>query len=155
MFGVFLFVLVLLIYGLILSRDIVTKLFVKEEEGVAEVSGFGKFMQSADSFISNKGVLFIIAFFAIVIGVWNLFAPNFGAAIPDNGRFTILGALLPSLAMIFNGLVLFPEMVEKVILPEEKKEKFYGIVDKTKNFMGIATLLLAILHIAFFKAILF
>lgn len=145
MLGVILFILVLFIYGFILSRNLVLKM-LPEGEG-----GFRGFMTKLDEFFSNKGTAFIFSFSAFVIALWNLFAPDFGA----NYSPSVIGAFLPSVAMLMNAAVMYPEIIEVINMEKEKKDKYYAFVEKVSGFMGIVTLVLAILHIAFFKIIIF
>ncbi len=146
MMGVILFFIVLLCYGLILSRNIVMKMLPEGEEG-----GFKGFMVKFDQFFENKGTAFIFSFSAFVIGLWNLFAPDFGA----NYAPSVIGAFLPAVAMILNSAVMYPEIIEVLNLEQEKKDKYYAFVEKVSGFMGVVTLVLSILHIAFFKIIIF
>lgn len=148
MFGVILFVLVLLVYGFILSRTLLARLFPTASG--EEVKGVARFLQTVDQFMENKGVKFIFSISALILGIWNLFAPDFNAGYSTS----IIGALLPSLILILDGLIIDVEIIEFLNIPQEAKDKYYAFIDRVKDFMGIVTLVAAILHMAFFKQIL-
>lgn len=149
MLGVVLFTLILMVYGLILSRKLIVKMIPAAKEG-EEPGAFKKFMTKVDEFFANKGVSFIFSFSALVIGLFNFFAPDFSAAF----REPIIGATLPALILILDGAVIQPEIVEILNIAQEKKDKYYAFVEKISGFMGIATLVSAILHIPFYNQIL-
>ncbi len=146
MFGVILFVLILLVYGFVLSRSLLNRIF---PAGQGEVTGIARFLQQIDHFFENKGVKFIFSISALILGIWNLFAPDFNAGFSTS----IIGAMLPSLILIVDGLIIDVEIIEFLNIPQEAKDKYYGFIDKIKDFMGIVTLVSAILHLAFFKQI--
>lgn len=136
MLGTALFIIVLLVYGFILSRSVILKMLPEASEG-----GFKGFMVKFDQFFDNKGTAFIFSFSAFVIGLWNFFAPDFGMQSPS-----IIGALIPSLAMILDSAVMYPEIIEVVNIEKEKKDKYYTFVEKISGFMGILTVILAFVH---------
>ena len=149
MLGIVIFVLILLFYGIVLSKNVFLTLFPIKEGETAE--GFTKYVNEFYHFFDNKSLTAFLSICALVIGLWNFFAPDFGGGNP----VPILGALIPSLAMLLNGLVLYPEIVEVLSIPQEKKEQYYKIVAQVSGLMGVITLIIAVLHIILFKQILF
>ncbi len=146
MLGVILFVLVLLVYGFILSRSMIARMFPVAKD--QEASGIAKFLSELDVFFKNKGAKFIFSISALVLGLWNLFAPDFSAAMSPS----VIGALIPSLLLMLSGLIIDVEIIEFLNIPQEAKEKYYAFIDKVKDYVGIVLLVVAILHLAFFKA---
>ncbi len=109
-------------------------------------------MNSIKAFFDKGSVRFILALSGLVIGIWNFFAPDFGYI---EGGPTILGALFPSIAMVFSAIVLYPGVIEILNLPEEDKKKYYDFIEKYRGIAGIVALIIAILHAVLFKVILF
>ena len=144
MLGVILFVVILFFYSLILL-ELWDKIKVSNE-------GVSNFLNSMKEFFDKGSIRFILALGGLILGLWNFFAPDFGYIY---GGPTILGALLPSIALFFAAVVLYPGIIEILNIPQEEKQKYYNFVDTYRGIAGIITLILAILHAILFKVILF
>jgi uncharacterized membrane protein HdeD (DUF308 family) len=127
----------------------ISKMVPQPAEG-EEPSGFRKFINQIDEFFSNKGISFIFSFSALVLGLFNFFAPDFSAA----HSAPVIGATIPALILILDGAVIQPEIIEIINIAQDKKDKYYNFIEKISGFMGLITLVSAFLHIAFYKQIL-
>jgi hypothetical protein len=141
MVGVILFCLILLFYGFILSLPLLEKTFPQSK------AIFAKF----NDFLDKGATKIILALAGIIIGVWNLFAPNFAAIYAP----PIIGALIPSLLMIVDSTIIYPNVLEILNIPQEQKDKYYGFVEKYKSIAGIVTIISGFLHMALYNKILF
>ncbi len=150
MVGVVLFTLVLIVFGFILSSKIISGL-VKEPEGDEAPNVVKRFLIKIQELLENKSISLILALTAIVIGLWNFFAPDFGAFLTP----TIVGALIPSLILLVNGAVLYPHIIEIFNVSDDKKGKYYDFISKYKDYVGLATLVIALLHILLYKQVFF
>lgn len=144
MLGVILFVIVLLFYSLILLE-----LWDKVKVNSEKVTNF---LNATKSFFDSGSSRFILALVGLIIGVWNLFAPDFGYF---EGGPTVLGALLPSIAMCLSSVVLYPGIVEILNISQEDKQKYYNFINNYRGISGIVTLVIGVLHAIFFKIVLF
>lgn len=141
MIGVILFTLCIFIYGFVLATDVFAK-------AIPQAKGF---FSQVDRFLDNGTVRVIFAVAGILIGLWNFFAPDFGAMYSP----TIIGALIPSLLIIFDSTVLYPNIIEMLNIPKESKDQYYAFIEKFRGLAGIVTLASGLLHILLFKQILF
>ncbi|MGC8765168.1 MAG: hypothetical protein ACP5QT_04710 [Brevinematia bacterium] len=144
MLGVILFILILLFYSLVLL-DLWDKLKINSEN-------ITKALSSIKEFFDKGSTRFILSLSGLIIGLWNFFAPDFGYI---EGGPTILGALFPSIAMIFSAIVLYPGVVEILNISQDDKKKYYDFIEKYRGIAGIFALVVAILHAILFKVILF
>jgi hypothetical protein len=140
MAGFIVFTLILLVYGIVLSHNILSAFLPNKVL-------WGKIGEYTEK--NRKRV--VLSVLAIIVGLWNLFAPDFGAM----NSPTIIGAIVPSAIMIFNGFVLCPEIIGVVNLSKKSKKKFIKRMSQFKKFAGPVTIVAGILHIIFFRAILF
>lgn len=138
--GVILFCLILLFYGFILSLPLFEKTFPQSKEI------FAKF----NDFLDKGATKIILALSGIIIGVWNFFAPNFIA-----NNTPVIGALIPSLLMIFDSTIIYPNILDILNIPQDAKDKYYGFVEKYKGIAGIVTIIAGLLHLALYNKILF
>ncbi len=141
MVGVILFVLVILFYGFVLSLPLLEKTFPQSKD----------FLSKINAFLDKGATKIILALVGIVVGVWNIFAPDFGAMYSP----TIIGALIPSLLLIVDSTIIYPAVLEVLNIPQEGKDKYYAFVEKWKGVAGIVTIIAGLLHLALFKQILF
>lgn len=141
MVGVILFCLILLFFGFILSLPLFEKTFPQSKDV------FTKF----DAFLDKGATKVILALVGIIVGIWNIFAPDFGAMYSP----TIIGALIPSLLLIVDSTIIYPSVLEILNIPQESKDKYYAFVEKYKGIAGIITIIAGFLHMALFKQILF
>jgi len=146
MLGVILFVLLLLIYGIILSDEIFKKMFEDTKN-----EGVKNFINILEKYKENNLMRLIFSLVALISGLWNFFAPDFGA----NYSPTIIGALLPSVVMFCNGIIIYPEILGLFNFDDETKNKIKIFMEKYSPVAGITSIILGFLHIAFFKTILF
>ena len=138
MFGVYLFFIVLLFYAFVLSVDALEKFVVP----------LRSFFGSIRVHLEKGSVRVILSLVGIIAGIWNFFSPDFGY--PEAGP-SILGALLPALALIFASTVIYPSVIEILNLPNESKRKYYDFVEKYKGIAGVGTLIAALLHILLYQ----
>ncbi len=138
--GVVLFSLALLFYGIILSGEAAVKAFPKSRV----------FFDRIDAFIEKGAAKLFLSLISLIIGLWNLFSPNFIASAPP-----IIGALIPSLLLILDSAVIYPELVEILSIPDETKAKYYEFIGKYKGIAGIITFFAGLLHLILFRQILF
>jgi hypothetical protein len=141
MLGVILFSLIMLFYGFVLSTELFVKAFPAAKD----------FFSKVDAFFEKGSIKVVLSLLGILFGVWNLFAPDFGAGYSP----TIIGALLPSLLLIADATIIYPNILEILNLPQESKDKYYAFIEKYKGVAGIATLVSGFLHMALFRQILF
>jgi hypothetical protein len=144
MLGFILFTIVLVFYGVVLSSGLISVIFPKISP---YISIFGDVARDN----RKRFIGFIAGIAAIIIGLWNLFAPDFGAM----NSPTIIGALIPSIIMIFNGIILFPEIVVVINISKKTKKKFISKMSGYQKYAGPVTLSAALFHIIFFRAVLF
>jgi len=144
MLGVILFTIILFFYSIVLL-ELWDKINISSEK-------VNNILSSFKAFFEKGSIRFIIAMAGIVIGVWNFFAPDFGYIY---GGPTILGALLPSLAMVLSSVVIYPGVVEILNISEEEKKKYYDFINKYRGVAGIITLVISILHAVLHKVVLF
>ncbi|MCX7821722.1 MAG: hypothetical protein N2258_08635 [Brevinematales bacterium] len=142
--GVILLVLILFFYSIVLL-EIWDKVKLNSPT-------FNSKLEEIKSFFDKGSVKFIMAFSGLIIGIWNFFAPDFGY--PEGGP-TIIGALLPSIAMILSSVVIYPGIIEILNIPQEEKNKYYEFIEKYRGVAGVIALVVAILHAILFKIILF
>lgn len=141
MFGVILFSIIILFYGFILSTEFFCKTFPQGKN----------FFASIDKISENTAAKVILSLGGIVIGLWNFFAPDFGAMYSP----TIIGALIPSVLLILDSTIIYPNIMELLNIPKESKDKYYAFIDKFKGIAGIITILSGLLHLFLFRIILF
>lgn len=141
MVGVILFCLILLFFGFVLSLPLFEKTFPQTKDF------FAKF----NEFLDKGATKVILALVGIIVGIWNIFAPDFGAMYSP----TIIGALIPSLLLIVDATIIYPNVLEILNIPQESKDKYYAFVEKYKGIAGIITIIAGFLHMALFKQILF
>ncbi len=144
MLGVILLVLILFFYGIVLI-DIWDKVKFFSEK-------FNTILLSIKEFFNKGSIKFIMALAGLIIGIWNFFAPDFGFML---GGPTIIGALIPSIAMVLSSVVLYPGIIEIINIPQEDKQKYYDFIEKYRGIAGVIALVVAILHALLFKVILF
>jgi hypothetical protein len=132
MFGIVLFSLILLAFGFLLSTELILKIVPQWKEMLAKV----------DEFSSAGATKVILSMSAIIIGIWNFFAPNFGASFSP----TIIGAFIPSIIMIFDGAVIYPNIIEILNIPQDQKDKYYVFVEKYRSIAGVITIVAGLLH---------
>ncbi len=140
MLGVVLFTFALLFYGVILSGEAAVKAF----------PGSKGFFEKIDDFIEKGATKIFLALICLIVGIWNLFAPNFIAT-----NAPVLGAFIPSLVLCADSAVIYPGMVEILNIPDNTKAKYYEFVEKYKGMAGIVTLFFGLLHPILFRQILF
>lgn len=140
MTGLIIFTLILLFYGIFLSYGLWLPL-------IPNIDFKERVRQLTEDMKSRVSMSVI----AVVAGMWNLFAPDFGAM----NSPTILGAFIPSLILIFDGLVLCPELVNLLNITDESKKKYIERVSRSRRAAGPVTIAVAILHIIFFRSLFF
>jgi len=140
MLGVVLFTIALLFYGIILSGEAAIKAFPNSKG----------FFEKIDNFIEKGPARFFLALICLIVGIWNLIAPNFVAT-----NAPILGALIPSLILCADSAVIYPGMIEIINIPDDSKAKYYEFVEKYKGMAGVVTIFFGLLHPILFRQILF
>jgi hypothetical protein len=141
MFGFILLTTALFFYGIILSHDIIAKMIPSAK----------KFNALTAWLMTDAKSRFILMAAAFTAGIWNLFAPDFGAMYSP----TIIGDLVPASILIFDALVILPEIVIIFNASKRAKKKFVNTMYGFRKLAGPATLASALLHIIFFKQVLF
>ena len=137
--GVFLFTVLILFYGFILSTEILSRTFPQGKEFFAKV----------DQAVGKDSTKVILAIGGIFGGIWNFFAPDFGTDI------TIIGALIPSVILIIDGTILYPNIINLLNIPQEKKDQYFAFIEKYKGIAGVITIISGFMHMFLFKVILF
>ncbi len=135
MVGVLLFVLSLLITGFLVSIDFFKNFFPKLE----------KFKSAVDNYS------FLIGIIAMVIAVWNFFAPDFTAVMSP----PVIGALIPSVLMFLCGVILASDVLNYILIPDEKKTSIKNLLTKYSSLIGFLTMLFGIIHLFAYSKILF
>jgi hypothetical protein len=139
--GFILFTVVLFVYGIILTSGVLRASFPK----------IAPYVSIFDDIARDNRKRFFAGTAAIIIGVWNLFAPDFGAM----NSPTVIGALIPSVIMILDGIILFPEIIVIINLSKKTKKKFISKMSGYQKYAGPVTLAAAVFHIIFFRTVLF
>jgi hypothetical protein len=139
--GFIVFTTILFVYGFILSHGIFSLL----------LPGKKALHDTIEDLTVNNKKRILLSVVAIIVGVWNLFAPDFGA----KNSLTIIGALVPSVVMICDGLIICPELVGFINISKKSKKKFIKKINGYKKFAGPITLVAAILHIIYFRSVFF
>jgi hypothetical protein len=141
MLGVILFSLILLFYGFILSGEVVIKAF-PQSKGIFD---------KVDNTMEKGATKLFLSLVGLIAGIWNLFAPDFTAMYSP----PVIGALIPSLLLIVNSTIIYPNIIEILNVPEEGKGKYYAFLEKYKGIAGIVTIFAGLLHLVLYKQILF
>ena len=115
--------------------------------GASDMSGWLLMGLPGAIFISGISASWI----AIVAGVWNIFAPDFGGM----NSPTVLGALIPSVMLIIDGVIICPESVRVINIPKRVRDRWVFRILRLEKAAGPATILIAVLHAAFSDALLF
>lgn len=138
--GIFLFTLCLYYYALIFLAH-KGEVYL-ESKNPNNLSFLSKILIS----LQNPKVRTISGFIAFLIALWNFFAPDFGSV---RGGITIIGALIPSLLLLFDSFILNPQLIEMFPLSFSIKEKLTLTTDKLAPIAGWLTLAIAIIHTFF------
>lgn len=146
MLGVFLFVVVLLLYGVVLSTDVFRRL-LQDDRNPQVKAFFDRF----DGFFRSETSRMVLAIGGVMVGLWNFFAPDFGAGYAP----TVIGALIPSVVLVLDSLVIYPGILGIFNIPQEQKEKVVSFMDRYEGIAGVVTLAAALLHAVLFRIILF
>jgi|GEM_PF-2055444 hypothetical protein len=110
------------------------------------------FYEKCEALAGNGSFRFLMGLAGLVLGVWNLFAPDFGH--PDYGP-TLFGGLIPAVVLILNGLVWYEDIVELFNISEEHKEKYHRFMDTYKPWGGLLTFIVAWLHLSLGRLVFF
>ena len=141
MLGFILFTAILFIYGIFLSHELFARMIPSAK----------RFNMFANALMSNGKSRFILMLAAFITGIWNLFAPDFGAM----NSPTIIGDLVPSSIMILNALIILPEIAGIFSISKRTRNKFVAKMLGYRKIIGPVTLIVGLLHIIFFKQVLF
>ncbi len=97
----------------------------------------------------------IIAIGFLVIGIWNLFSPNFGVKTDILGAdLPILGALIPSSLVILSSLGIgMNYFLQYVNISSEIKDKLIKIKNNYNDIVGVSTLIFSFLHLFTYQVI--
>ena len=68
---------------------------------------------------------------------------------------SILGAFLPSVALLLDSILLYPSMIEVLNLNEDLKKKYYTFLENYNKIAGPMTFIVAILHIPLNSVLIF
>ena len=140
MLGFILFTAILFIYGILMSGAIWLP-FVPDDH----------FRRRMKAFFGRDSVRLPASWIAIVAGVWNIFAPDFGGM----NSPTVLGSLIPSVMLIIDGVIICPESVRIINIPKRVRDRWVFRILRLEKAAGPATILIAVLHAAFSDALLF
>ncbi len=143
MIGVILFSLFGVFMGLIASRDLIKKLSNNDYNVVRVFNRIEKFDVP-------------IGFLGVLIGVWNIFSPNFGFRTNVPGAdLTILGVLIPASLITLSGLVLVIHFVLQYLnIPVENKQRVISLANEYSDIIGVATVIFSLLHLVTYQTIL-
>lgn len=121
MLGVVLFTIALLFYGIILSGETAIKAFPNSRG----------FFEKIDAFIEKGAARIFLALVCLIVGIWNLFAPNFIAT-----NAPILGALIPSLILCADSAVIYPAWSRYSIFRMMRKRNIMILSGNIKAWPG-------------------
>lgn len=147
MFGVVLIFLILLWYSFFMTLS-QQKVVLNVDTNPSLRDFYGK----CEAMAENGSFRFLMGLSGLVLGVWNLFAPDFGH--PEYGP-TLLGGLIPAALLILNGLVWYENVVDLFNLTEEQKASYHKFIDAYKPWGGLVTFIVAWLHLALAKVVFF
>jgi hypothetical protein len=143
--GVILFVIILIFYGFVLSTEVFRRLLGDDRNPQVKA-----FFDRSDGFFKSETSRMVMAIGGVMAGLWNFFAPDFGAGYSP----TVIGALIPSVILILDSLVIYPGILGIFNIPQEQKEKVVAFMDRYEGMAGVITLAVALLHAFLFRIIL-
>ena len=144
MFGVFLLTVILFYYAIVLlSEQIIKSIDAIVVSSNVPRPGLRRFKRNIEK-LRRPAVRQSSGLLAFLFAFWNLFAPDFGG-----GGLTILGALFPAGALFVDALLLAPESLDWIQLPEKAKISLLTFIEHFQNSAGWITLAIAFLHIFF------
>lgn len=138
MFGLVLFTSILAVYGLYMTCPMWLS-FVREES----------VRRKLKKVIENENVRLAASWVAIISGLWNLFAPDFGAM----NSPTILGALFPSVLLVVDGVIICPESIRLIRIPKRIQNRWLKRIESLAAAAGPVTIAAAILHALFSRSL--
>lgn len=143
MVGVVLFSLFGVLMGLIASRNLIKRLSNNDYNVVRVFNRIEKFDIP-------------IGFLGILVGVWNVFSPNFGFKVDIPGAdLTIFGALIPASLVALSGFVLVAHFIfQYVNISVEDKQKVISLADEYSDVVGVATVIFSFLHLVTYQTVL-
>jgi predicted small secreted protein len=129
--------------GIIVSGDIVKRLTNNDYNVIRVFNAIEKF----DIPIGLSGGL---------VGIWNIFSPNFGFKVGITGAdITILGALIPSALIILSSVILIVDFILQYInISVEEKERIINLSKEYSDLVGITTLIFSLLHLVTYQTVL-
>ncbi|MGL5253492.1 MAG: hypothetical protein ACRC9L_00465 [Brevinema sp.] len=144
MFGVFLLTIILFYYSVVLLSEQI----IKAIDSIIVSSniprpGLRRFKRNIEK-LCHSSIRQGSGLLAFLFAFWNFFAPDFGS-----GGITIVGALIPSIALFVDALLLAPESLDWIQLPQSFKLTLLNFSERFSNSAGWITLAIAFLHIFF------
>ncbi|MGL5722063.1 MAG: hypothetical protein ACRCY4_06675 [Brevinema sp.] len=144
MFGVFLLTVILFYYAVVLLSEHI----VKSVDNIIVSSnvprpGLRRFKRNIEK-LNRPAIRQYSGLLAFLFAFWNLFAPAFGG-----GGLTIIGALFPAVVLFVDALLLAPESLDWIQLPEKIKISLLNFSERFSHSAGWITLAIAFLHIFF------
>ncbi|MGL4561936.1 MAG: hypothetical protein ACRCV0_06595 [Brevinema sp.] len=141
-FGAFLLVLILFYFSIILLSDQI----------LLKINNNPKFLHinSILLFLEQPFVKSISGYIGLLISLWNFFAPDFGDV---NGGFTLIGALVPSIVLFFDALIINPQLRDWIPFLDKFQVKLDRILEIITPVAGWLTLIVGILHALFYKTL--
>lgn len=134
-FGVFLLVLSLLYFATaLLSGFFLQKLNNNEKY---------KKIQSVLVWMQQDEVKTTSGYIGFLIALWNFFAPDFG---DSYGGFTLIGALVPSVVLFLDSVILNPKLRDWIPFLHKFQDKFDQVMNTVSPIAGWLTLVIAIVH---------
>lgn len=149
--GVFLLVTVLLYFSILLLIPKIDQMVTNFINKQAHPSSLLSTLQKIVSFLNLDSVRIYSGYTALLLALWNFFAPDFGSI---SGGITLLGALIPSVMLFIDAFILTPSLLNWI--PNEPfKEKLVLWLDKIAPIAGWLTLVVTILHAILYPLVFF
>jgi len=123
-------------YALSIFVNLIAGLVLSMTPGEKKQTVFSKIMGA----LEDKGVKFSLGIAALIVGLFKLLTPI-------TGDVPVVGDLLPALTgMILGGVLLLDFFNERSEIAPEFPGKWDVVLLKNKKYIGIAGILVAILH---------
>ncbi len=140
--GVFLLVLALFYYAILLLAHPISDAINNRISKQDSPSSFVLKLKEGLLFLENDKVRMISGHVAIILALWNFFAPDFGSIY---GGITLIGALIPATMLFFDAFILVPQLFDWIPY-EPLKVQLNIVLEKISPIAGWLTLVVAVLH---------
>lgn len=146
--GVLLLVIILCVFAILLLSDKICE-YITSTNSLPE--NIIQKTQNLCHYMNQPAIKEQSGYIALLFGIWNLFGPNFGSIY---GGLPIIGALIPSLVLCFDALILNPELLNWAPI-SSIRDQIESHVEQYSPIAGWITLATAILHMLLYRLPLF